>query len=125
MALEKWLYMQLDEKRPIGDTVRLLLRSSNSLAIVGLLIAVGKKAPALFLDELLPLLAVPEFYRWEIQHQIANEGHQMIGWDMLPQNRTSSEPARHGHSLPHRRISLACVIREACCEGGRVGFGLC
>ena len=106
MALEKWLYMQVDEKQPIGETVRLLLQRSNSLAIVGLLTAMGKKAHELFLDELLPLLAVPEFYRWDIQHQIANEGHQMIGWGMLPQNRAWFEPAKHWHGLPHRRIHL-------------------
>jgi hypothetical protein len=111
MALEKWLYMQVDEKRPIGDTVDLLLRNSNSLAIVGLLIAVGKKAPALFLDGLMPLLAVPEFYRWEIQHQIANEGHQMIGWDTLPQNRTWLQFAQDWHTLPHRGVDLTSVAQ--------------
>ncbi len=108
MALEKWLYMQVDEKRPIGDTVDLLLRNSNSLAIVGLLIAVGKKEPALFLDELLPLLAVPEFYRWEIRHQIANEGHQMIGWTM-PRKHPWLEIAQDWHALHHRRIDLTNV----------------
>jgi hypothetical protein len=105
MALEKWLYDQLDEKQAITDTIDALLKRTNSLAIIGLLSAVGKKDPSLFFSQLQPLLAVAEFHLWEIEQQVRGESHQMIGWSRDSGDRLV-KLAHDWHSLPHRRQEI-------------------
>jgi len=110
MALERWLYVQMDEKRPLADAISLLLAESNSLAIVGLLAAVGKKEPSLFLHELLPLLGVAEFHHWETAHQIGGEGHQMIGWT-LRHSEAEVPLAHEWNTLPHRTVDFSTLAQ--------------
>jgi hypothetical protein len=105
MALEKWLYDQMDEGHPVGDTANLLLRKTNSLAVVGLLVAVGEKQPSLFIGELRPLLGVAEFHHLETARQIGGERHQMIGWTL--QSETIIRLAHEWHTLPHRSTDFS------------------
>jgi len=114
MASEKWLYDQIEKKESEGlvnEFVELILREANSLAFVGLLCALGKRRPVLFLDTLQPVLSVPEFYSWDVEHIISGEGHQMIGWSFR-YGKLMIELAQEWNSLPHRKVELAAVAQH-------------
>ncbi len=66
MALEKWLYDELEANRDISPFIEVILRESKSLSFAGLLSAVGRKEPTLFRGPLQPLLGVSNFLIWEL-----------------------------------------------------------
>ena len=104
MALEKWLYDTFDKegtKYKAVNSVERLLDSGTSLAFVGLLISFGKKNPELFIDTLLPLLSIPEFYAWDNEHLSKSEGHQMIGW--FGKDEYLAKEAQEFNNMEHRK----------------------
>ncbi len=107
MAIEKWLYDRMDNEENEEEVVKYIARimkEGTSLSFIGLLISIGKKYQALFSDHLLSLLAVPEFFSWDMEHIIKSEGHQMIGWFDLGKGMMGL--ARKFHSMPHRKVQL-------------------
>jgi hypothetical protein len=104
MALEKWLYDELDAKRPINHIIETILRRSKSMAFAGVLSSVGRKEPSLFQNILKPLFAVPELYIWKDSQQDHVIDCLMIGWS--GKVKWLSDLAREWHSLPHRRVNL-------------------
>jgi hypothetical protein len=110
MALEKWLYEEVDAKRDITLHVQRIISGSNNVAFAGLLSALGKKALSLFQGTLSPLLRVSEFLIWEKQYSGQNHDYLMIGW-------TDKDPrlirlAQWWHGLPHRKASLYEIARR-------------
>ena len=102
MALEKWLYYQIDSEKPVDATIETILHRGNSVAFAGLLMAVGGKQPSLFLGPLRALLAVPEFHYWEIARMVKDHsGMQMIGWFG---KGAFANLARDWHDMPHRKF---------------------
>ncbi len=106
-SLERWLVLRIDAAVDVSPTVRRLLSSSNSMAIVGLLINVGKHQPALFEGPLLPLLANPKLYAWDalrVEHIESNLGANfaLAGDEMF-------ELAKSWVLAPHRRRELVDV----------------
>jgi hypothetical protein len=79
MALEKWLYDEIDAGHDVGPVVSELLNGTGSVAVIGLLIAVGCREPRLFAGPLLTLLAVPELYLWDTQAKLHRPQHLLIG----------------------------------------------
>lgn len=104
MALEKYLYDEIDEKSSIDATVELILQSSNSVAFAGLLSAVGRKYPSLFQGILQPLLTVPEFHHWEFQYSLQRHDYLMGRW--WNQGEQNIGLAREWHALTHRMRGL-------------------
>lgn len=106
MALEKWLYEQIDARREIRQPLERLMRESESVAFAGLLIDVGKRDPRLFFQPLRPLLAVSAFYIWEprilMERASANLG--VLDWWNQPPNL--AQLAREWHTAEHRRGDL-------------------
>ncbi len=106
MALEQWFYTNWDKENRITEAIDTILKQTQSLAFAGLLIGIGKKHPALFKRQLKPFLAVPEFYSWEMQHQLDGEGHHMVGWDRRKYTETQIKRAHEWHTMPHRKLEL-------------------
>jgi hypothetical protein len=52
MALERWFYEQIDQRRDVAAPASRIVRESESLAFAGLLMDVAKKAPSLFMHAL-------------------------------------------------------------------------
>jgi energy-coupling factor transporter ATP-binding protein EcfA2 len=108
MALEQWLYINFNAEEFKEKTIEFIdtiLKNATSLAFIGLLISLGKKHTELFLDKLLPLLSISEFYKWDTEHIIKSESHQMIGssglgWGVM-------DLAKEFHSMPHRKYQLS------------------
>ena len=66
-ALEKWLCTLIDRGVDVTPYLDHLLRTSHSLAVVGVLINVGKYKPDLFKGPLRPLLGEDVLYFWDRQ----------------------------------------------------------
>lgn len=107
MALEKYLYDRLENngcKEKAVQFIEEILKKGSSLSLIGLLISIAKKNRELFSNVLLSLLAVPEFYFWDIEHILKSEMHQMMGWFEL--GRDMMKLAQEFNSMPHRKLQL-------------------
>lgn len=106
MALEKWIYEQLDAEQDVDDILREIVGRSESVAFAGLLIDVGKRNPDLFSTCLRPLLSASTFYLWEpriLIERSATPVGLMVWWR---QPRDLVELAREWHLAPHRKHEL-------------------
>ena len=78
MALEKWLYDEVEADRSIAQWVQYIYDHAESLAFAGVLVAVGMRYPGLFTKELQPLLG--NFYVYQCQMSWAvNESQEIVG----------------------------------------------
>lgn len=109
MALEKYLYEQIDEEKNVESYLKKILINSRSLAFCGLMISVGIKKTSLFKGVLKPLLFIPEFHFWELSYSIQPKSVLMIGWELEPQ--TIRRLAYDWHNLSHRSWYL-CSLSE-------------
>jgi hypothetical protein len=80
-ALEKWLCTLIDRGVDVTPYLNDLLRTSHSLAVVGVLINVGKYKSDLFKGPLRPLLGEDVLYFWD-HHRVDNAamGADMSSW---------------------------------------------
>ncbi|EDN71339.1 phosphorylase family protein [Beggiatoa sp. PS] len=106
MALEKWFYERLDKNEPIEEFIDGILGSTCSLALVGVLIAVAKRKPSLFMGSLKVFLSVPEIYQFDLYHNMKDEHHQMMGWDCLQHTDIQIEQAKAWHDIKRRHTRL-------------------
>ncbi|MBE9053451.1 hypothetical protein IQ243_24190 [Nostocales cyanobacterium LEGE 11386] len=106
MALEKWLYDEIDANKLMNDVLQLILQRSNSVAFAGLLSALARKAHFLFQGVLRPLLTVPEFYLWESQHRPLSVPYITGTRRYLGQSEETVELVREWYELPHRKHGL-------------------
>ena len=114
MALEKWLYDTVEDDRAKGlidDSIDRIIQDGDSLAFLGVLCALGKKKPDLFLTKLKFLLSVPEFYFWDQDFIVSGENLIMTGWG-LPNQQPMMKAAMEWHSLPHRRTDLLYIALD-------------
>ena len=103
MALERWLYEQIDQGQDIEPWISRILRESESLAFAGLLFDVGKRDPKLFAGPLKPLLRNWLLVDWDRQVSTmrASNGPDPMGY-------WGGEPAsilalgREWYRMPHR-----------------------
>ena len=77
MALEQWLYEQIDRGENIDQWLTRILRESKSLAFAGLLFDIGKRTPTLFAGVLKPLLR--NWVLLERDRQVTTLRHQDSG----------------------------------------------
>jgi hypothetical protein len=106
MALERWLYEQIDRGEDITPWVARILRESESLAFAGLLLDVGKYQPSLFAGVLKPLIRNWILLEWD--RQVSTLRQQETG----AMGYWASQPAqivalgREWFAMPHRRNLL-------------------
>jgi hypothetical protein len=107
MALEKWLYDAIDAGQDVTLSLERLLDEGSSLALIGVLIDVGKRQPALFEGPLRPLLAA-----WELHYADSNSvlSHSVgIAPELIPWNGGSARLrvlAVDWFGMPHRKLHL-------------------
>jgi hypothetical protein len=106
MALEQWLYEQIDRGENIDRWIMRLLRESESLAFAGLLFDVGKRSPTLFAGVLKPLLRnwVPLDWDRQVTTLRQREGNMLGYWGSQP--RLKIEIGRRWYGMRHRRNLL-------------------
>jgi hypothetical protein len=107
MALEQWLYEEIDQGRPIEKWIERIVAESESIAFAGVLMDVGKRAPELFATVLKPLFFTWQLWKWDFELAIMHsQDRQYIGGYWGQQPRQLIEMARTFHLLPHRAEAL-------------------
>ncbi|MGX7877325.1 hypothetical protein ACVDG5_036110 [Mesorhizobium sp. ORM6] len=113
-ALEKWLMVQLDQSQPIDAYVERLLLESKSLAILGVLLRVGKYRPEVFAGCLRPLLKSHEIYQLDDARVREGEFFDAMSWARAGDD--IFEMAKQFVFAPHRKTTLrrvaAALLRE-------------
>jgi len=107
MALEKWLYDEIDQNRAVDSSVRQIFAASRSMAFLGVLTALALRTPELLKGCLRPLLGIVELYG--LQFKIASqEGHfdPLMGIAWYRSGEKVFNMAKDWHGLAHRRRLL-------------------
>ena len=105
MALEKWLYDEVEASRTIAPWVQHIYDRAESLAFAGVLVAVGMKYPGLFTKELQPLLGNLHLYECQTNWAV-NESQEVWTIALSGQPQTAIQWAVEWHRMPHRRAFL-------------------
>ena len=106
MALEKWLYDELERGEDVSKWIQQIYSSALSVAFLGVLSAVGKKCPQLFEGQLRPLLGVWQVYGWDRQVTLDEHarGIEAISW--VREGEWFFNMAKEWHTLPHRKQGM-------------------
>lgn len=109
MALERWLYEQIDRGEAIDQWLVRILAESESLAFAGLLFDIGKRLPGLFSGPLKPLLQswVLVHWDWQVTHLRHQDSHFPGYWGR--ESPRIIAVAREWCTMPHRRDMLAAL----------------
>ena len=104
MAIEKWLYDEHDGGRDIAPVCGRLLRDSSSMAVVGLLGAVGCRHPELLAGSLRPLVSTPEVLLWDADYKVVPHEYLLMG--LFEEPEPFRGLAREWYELEHRKTTL-------------------
>jgi hypothetical protein len=105
MALEKWLYDEVENGRSVSPWVQYIFEHAESLAFAGVLISVGLKCPALFARELQPLLGNFQIYECQLSWAL-NESRGFWSIGLAGQGQPTIKLAAEWHTMAHRRLAL-------------------
>lgn len=106
MALEQWLYEQIDKGIAVEPWVAQIVAESESLAFAGLLIDVGKRSPELFFTVLAPLFFTWEIWNWDFQLATLRQSERQPPGYWGQQAPRLFKLAQDWHQLPHRSEAL-------------------
>ena len=110
MALEKWLYDEVDSGRDITPWITQIYAKSASLAFAGVLVSLGLKYPRLFTTILRPFIGNLHVY-WLQRDLAAGEeprGGELAGW--VQHGERLLQMAKEWHGMPHRRGLLQDLV---------------
>jgi hypothetical protein len=110
-ALERWLCDLIDAGVDIAPQIDALLRATNSVAVLGVLVNVGKYYDALFKDPLRPLLGVQQSYEWDFRRAKENA----YAFDAMTWARSGEivfEMAKNWVLAPYRKRTLRQIVPE-------------
>jgi hypothetical protein len=119
-ALEKWLCGLVDQETDVSGYIETLIRHADSVAILGVLINVGKRLPKLFSTVLKPLLTVASFYAWD-EGRVRNSEYSFDGMTWVRSGEMVFEMARDWHAAPYRHRSLIAIVSELCRKDHALG----
>jgi hypothetical protein len=112
-ALEKWLCSLVDRGADVSGHIDTLMRNGDSVAILGVLINVGKRLPELFTAVLKPLLTVAPFYAWD-EGRVRNSDYSFDGMTWIRSGEIVFEMARDWYAAPYRQKNLIAIVSELC-----------
>jgi hypothetical protein len=104
-ALEKWLCVCLDGGSDVTPYIQRLLEGSRSVAVLGVLLNVGKYRPVLFEGLLRPLLAHQALYFWD-EYRLDALQYRFDAAAWARQGETIFQMAREWWSATYRRVAL-------------------
>lgn len=105
MALEKWLYDEVESGRGITQWVHYIFANAQSLAFAGVLVSVGLKYPGLFFSDLMPLLGNIHIYECQSSWAISEQS-ETWSISLARQNEQAIKLATEWNRMPHRRAFL-------------------
>ena len=119
-ALEKWLCDLVGQGADISGQISYLMRHADSVAVLGVLIDVGKRLPELFRTALKPLLSVQVFYEWDEQ-RIRNKEYSFDGPAWVQSGNLIFEMAQDWHNAAYRHRKLVAVVSDLCQQDHELG----
>jgi len=108
-ALERWLCDLIDAGVDAAPQIDALLRTTNSVGVLGVLVNVGKYHDALFKGPLRLLLGVQQLYEWDFHRAIENE----YAFDAMTWARSGEvvfEMAKNWVFAPYRKRTLRKIV---------------
>ncbi|WP_316171763.1 hypothetical protein [Bradyrhizobium sp. SZCCHNRI1058] len=119
-ALERWLCDLLDTARDVTAIVDGLLRTTTSVAVLGVLVNVGKHRPELFKGPLRPLLSSQKIYEWDFHRaQMNASGFNAMAW--AQQGEAVFEMAKRWALAPYRQMKLRAVVPQMITSDHKLG----
>jgi hypothetical protein len=106
MALEKWLYERIEQEQSVDAAIRHILRSSRSVAVLGVLVAAGMFRPELLRGPLLSLLGIWRLYEWDFHLAIDGDSWQIGLLHWARSGDRIFNMVRDWNMMPHRKRSL-------------------
>lgn len=111
MSLEAWLLDQAKQGKDIREVFRKILDASSSAATIAVLASVAVAYPAAVAEEVLPILCVQEFYRWDFErwgqeHLHAVDVSSMFGFPTAGIDEIYFQERKDSAALPHRKEHL-------------------
>lgn len=103
MATERYLYEIKEDNFKIKECIIYILKQSESLAFIGMLVSVGKAYPTLFKRVLRPILYIMKFYIWEKRNLISYQFEQ-YGLNNLP--KVQAQEAEEWNKADFRTTQL-------------------
>lgn len=119
-ALEKWLCGSIDNGADVTTHIDKLLRTSDSVAVLGVLVNVGKRLPELFRTVLKPLLVFGEIYFWD-ERRVRDSAYSFDGMTWARSGDFVFEMARDWYAAPYRQNNLVQIISELAREDHQLG----
>jgi hypothetical protein len=110
-ALERWLCDLIDAGIDVAPQIDSLLRTTNSVAALGVLVNVGKYRDELFKGPLRPLLGLQHLYEWDSQRTKENS----YAFDAMSWARSGEvvfEMAKNWVLAPYRKRKLREIVPE-------------
>ena len=105
-ALERWLCTALDSNIDVASYLDRVLRTSRCVALVGVLLNVGKYRPDLFRGPLRPLLGSYDLSMWDDYRVREALPYHFDAAAWARQGEAVFQAARAWYSAPHRAVSL-------------------
>ncbi|TKB63764.1 MAG: hypothetical protein E8D47_12770 [Nitrospira sp.] len=119
-ALERWLCDLIDAEIDIAPRIGALLRATKSVAVLGVLVNVGKYREELLKGPLRPLLGVQHFYWWDSRRVDASA----YRFDAMAWARSGEfifAMAKNWVSAPYRRQPLRAIVPQIIVADREVG----
>lgn len=105
MALERWLYGEIEAGRSIEQRVQYIFDHGHSLAFAGVLVSLGLKHQELFKNELQPLLGSYYLHEWQYDLADMERDSPWIA-SLYGQPPAMVKLASEWHRQPHRYLAL-------------------
>jgi hypothetical protein len=111
MSLEAWLLNQAKQGKDIRETFRKILGASSSAATLAVLASVAVAYPDMVADEVLPILGVQEFIRWDFERSHQEQFHvtdlrTSLGIPTSGTDEFYHQERKDSAALPHRKSHL-------------------
>jgi len=106
MAVEKWLYEEVEAGHDIARWISQIWEKSDSVAIAGVLSALGRRHPRLLLGSLQPMLGIWQVYQWEQKLLLQDDAWRtsLLSWCWSGEYVFNT--VRDWHALSHRKVQL-------------------
>lgn len=108
-ALERWLFLRLENGEDIIPDLERLFRDSHSAAALSILINIAKYQPALLTNVLAPLLTAPEILSWDSQ-RVGQVSGRFAALSWMRQGEAAFNFARTWTAASHRVVALLDVL---------------
>ena len=119
-ALEQWLCDLIDAGIDIVPRIEALLRATTSVAVMGVLVNVGKYRKELLKGPLRPLLGVQHFYWWDSRRVNAN-AYRFDATAWARWGEFIFEMAKRWFSAPYRGQPLRAIVPKIIMADREVG----